>query len=66
MKRAWHIKKVVEVDFSEALKMSWEIAKKEAALKEEDYVQESGKVTWNLWSNFGMVRAYFRGIINLF
>ncbi len=58
MKRAWELKRKLDVTIGEALQMSWKIAKKEIALK-EDYDRPEGKVTFNIWANYGKVRAYY-------
>lgn len=59
MKRAWEIVKKVKVNFAKALKFSWVIAKKEADLKEE-WHEADGMVTWNIWTGYGHVRAYYK------
>ena len=59
MKRAWELHRKLNNTFSEALKMSWKIAKKEVELKEE-YYEPEGKVTFNIWSNYGKIRAYYK------
>lgn len=59
MKRAWEIKRKLEVAFAKALKMSWVIAKKEVELKKEWY-EPDGTVEFNIWNKCGMVRAYYR------
>lgn len=58
MKKAWEIKRKLNNTLSIALKMSWVLAKKALALKEEYYELE-GKVEFNIWARYGKVRAYY-------
>lgn len=58
MKRAWEIKRELKNTLSSALKMSWVLAKKAAELK-EDWDRPSGSVYFNIWANYGKVRAYY-------
>ena len=58
MKRAWEIKRKLDNTISEALKMSWILAKKAEELK-EDYARPEGIVKFNIWANYGYVRAYY-------
>lgn len=58
MKRAWEIKRKLNNTLGEALKMSWILAKKALELKEE-HCRPEGKVDFNLWANYGKVRAYY-------
>ena len=58
MKKAWEIKRKLDNTLSEALKMSWKLAKVALELKEE-YNRPSGNVNFNIWANYGKVRAYF-------
>lgn len=62
MKRAWEIKKLIKSTFATALKISWYVAKKEVELKQEWYVldDEDARVTFNMWSNYGHLRAYYK------
>lgn len=59
MKRAWELKRKLNVTIGEALKMSWRMAKQEAALKEY-HCEPEGRVTFNIWQNYGLVRAYYK------
>lgn len=59
MKRAWEISRKLNNTFSEALKMSWKLAKTERELKER-HCEPEGKVTFNLWANYDKVRAYYK------
>lgn len=59
MKRAWEIKRKLENTFEQALHMSWQIAKAEIKLKEDDHVTE-GTVIWNIWKGYGHTRAYYK------
>lgn len=58
MKRAWEIRKKLKNTLSAALKISWMLAKKAVALKEE-YDRPEGRVEFNIWANYGKVRAYY-------
>lgn len=61
MKRAWEIVRKLKNNFSQALRMSWQIAKMELSLREEwDRFDEDDKVTFNVWEGYGRVRAYYR------
>lgn len=62
MKRAWKIVKKADVSFATALKFSWACAKKELSLKESwNYkLPEDAKVSFNIWTGHGRVRAYYR------
>ena len=59
MKRAWEIVRKAKIKFSEALKFSWLISKREVDLKEQ-WAEPEGIVTWNIWTGYGHVRAYFK------
>ncbi|KHO32078.1 hypothetical protein OR62_13785 [Clostridium tetani] len=58
MRRAWEIKRKLNNTLSEALKMSWMLAKKAVEFKEE-YDRPEGTVRFNIWANYGKVRAYY-------
>lgn len=58
MKKAWEIKRKLNNTLSIALKISWVLAKKTIELKEE-YDRQEGEVDFNIWSNYGKVRAYY-------
>lgn len=58
MKKAWEIKRKLNSTLSLALRMSWVLAKKALNLKEEFDMLE-GEVKFNIWSNYGKVRAYY-------
>lgn len=58
MKKAWEIKRKLNNTLSTALKMSWMLAKKAVELKEE-YDRLEGIVEFNIWANYGKVRAYY-------
>ena len=58
MKRAWEIKNKTDMSFSEALKASWKLAKKENEMKAADNA-EDGTVKFNIWVGYGYVRAYY-------
>lgn len=62
MKRAWVIVKKTKLSFSQALKFSWKCAKKAIQLKESwPYeLADDESVTFNIWSNYGKVRAYYK------
>jgi hypothetical protein len=60
MKRAWDIKKKANNTFAQALKMSWKIAKFEVSLLVKYGKEETGKVVFNLWVNYGKVRTYYK------
>lgn len=60
MKRAWEIVRKLKNKFSEALKMSWKIAKMELSLRKEYCRFENhDEVTFNIWKGYGRVRAYY-------
>lgn len=59
MKRAWSIVRKLKNTFSEALRMSWKMAKFEVAIKKEWYRPE-GTVEFNVWQGYGYVRAYYK------
>ena len=61
MKRAWEICRKVKNSFSQALKMAWKIAKFENRYMDKNggYIRE-GNMTFNIWTGYGMVRAYFK------
>lgn len=59
MKRAWEIVNKAKINFSQALKFSWLIARKEVELKTE-WHEENGTVSWNIWTGYGRVRAYYK------
>lgn len=59
MKRAWEIARKLKNSFSQALRMSWKIAKFEAFIK-EDYDRPEGTVEFNVWEGYGKVRAYYK------
>lgn len=59
MKRAWEVVRKTKMKFATALKFSWTIAKKEKELKEK-WDEEDGIVTWNIWSGYGHIRAYYK------
>lgn len=58
MKKAWEINRKLKNTFTEALKMSWILAKKAVGIKEE-HCRPEGKVTFKIWANYGKVRAYY-------
>lgn len=58
MVMAWEIKRKLECAIGAALKMSWHLAKKAIEIK-EDHRELDGEVTFNIWSNYGKVRAYY-------
>lgn len=50
MKRAWEVKRKLNNEFSEALRMSWKMEKFEISAKENDRrTHELDKVTFNIW-----------------
>lgn len=60
MKRAWEINKKVKNSFAQALRMAWRIAKFEVSLREKYGREDRGTVEFNLWTNYGKVRAYYK------
>ena len=61
MKRAWEVVKKANVPFAQALKFSWACAKKANELKAEGiFNNPKGTVNFNIWANYGHVRAYYR------
>lgn len=58
MKKAWEILRKLKNTLSEALKISWVLAKKAVSLKEE-YDRPEGVVEFKIWANYGKVRAYY-------
>lgn len=59
MKRAWELVRKAKINFTEALRFSWTVAKKEVALKNK-YNMINEVVTWNIWCGYGRVRAYYK------
>lgn len=62
MKRAWTVVKKAGISFAQALKFSWVCAKKAVELKESwsYYLPDSARVVFNIWANYGKVRAYYK------
>lgn len=59
LKIAWNeIKRAKEM--SEEYDVNLEIALKMAEKETELAAEEAGKITWNIWKNYGKTRAYFR------
>lgn len=59
MKRAWEIVRKIKNSFSEALRMSWKIAKFEIYIKEKE-CSPAGKIDINIWEGYGKIRAYYK------
>jgi hypothetical protein len=60
MKRAHNIKNEAGCTFSQALKFSWAIEKKEIEIRVYNSRFDGENVTWSIWTGYGKVRAYYK------